>query len=287
MSSPPRVSIIIVSWNGRDLLARCLASLAHHVRTPYECIVVDNSSTDGTPDFIAKRFPTVRLIRNTTNRGFSAANNQGAGLATGQVLFFLNADTEAINDPLPALLVELEREATIGAVGPRLLNSDRSAQYSVRRFPRWSDQVVTLLKLRHVLRQTRVMSRYRNDSVHQATAAIAVDEVMGAAVMLRRRTFKELGGWDEGYWIWFEDVDLCQRLNRLHKKVLYAPTAQIIHHGGSSFGRVLNLKKQLWFMASLWRYARKYWSPVAAFSLWPIFFMSYLLTIVQTAIKPR
>ncbi len=287
MSSPPRVSIIIVSWNGRDLLARCLASLANHVQMPHEVIVVDNGSSDGTPDFVAKNFTTVRLIRNTANRGFSVANNQGAAAATGDFLLFLNADTEFIDDPLPTLIAVLEKDNAVGAVGPRLLNLDRSIQDSVRRFPRWGDQALTLLKLRWFLRHSAVMRRYRPAEFNQVERPVAVDEVMGAAIMLRRQTFVELGGWDDGYWIWFEDVDLCQRLHRRHQRVVYVPAAQIVHVGGSSFRQVVSLKKHLWFMASLWRYAKKYWSPLAALSLWPIMIISYFLTMLQTVIKPR
>lgn len=287
MSSAPRVSIIIVSWNGRDLVERCLASLAAHVRTSHEVIVVDNNSTDGTPDLVAKKFPEVRLIRNSSNRGFSAANNQAVAIASGEILFFLNSDTEVSDDPLPGLLDELTSSSEIGAVGPRLLNPDQSIQDSVRHFPKWGDQVLTLLKLRHFLRDTSVMRQYRNELSQTAKESTSVDEVMGAAIMIRRSTFITLGGWDEQYWIWFEDVDLCQRLHRLNLRVQYLPTVNIIHYGGSSFGRVLSLKKQLWFMRSLYRYARKFWSPVASLSLWIFFPVSYTLTVVQTIIKPR
>lgn len=281
------MSVIIVSWNGRDLVERCLTSFVNYVRTPHELIVVDNNSTDGTPAMISEKFPSVKLIRNSTNRGFSAANNQGAAEATAPVLFFLNSDTELLDDPLPILLTEVVSDENIGAVGPRLLNTDQSIQDSVRRFPSWSDQVMTLLKLRYLLRSTPTMKRYRDRTSQTALVPTTVDEVMGAAVLMRQTTFTRIGGWDEGYWIWFEDVDLCQRLRRANVSVRYVPAAQLIHHGGSSFGRVLSLKKQLWFMKSLFRYARKFWSPVSAYSLWIFFPVSYFLTGLQTLIKPR
>lgn len=287
MSDLPRVSIIIVSWNGRELLERCLTSIAAHVTTPHEVIVVDNASTDGTPEMVKKQFSTVTLIRNTSNRGFSVANNQGWSRARGTYVLFVNSDTEFTQDPCNHLLSNFDDHSHVGAVAPRLLNTDGSIQASIRHWPRWGDQVITLLKMRHLLRWTPTMQRYYDQRYQSATEPIVVDEIMGAAILMSRETLLEIGGWDEGYWIWFEDVDLCQRLYRANLKVLYDPRITIIHQGGSSFNRVLSLKKHLWFMKSLWRYTRKYWPPVQAWSLWPFFGLSYLLTTAQTAMKPR
>ncbi len=287
MSNVPRVSIIIVNWNGRELLERCLASITARVSTPHEVIVVDNGSSDGTPAMVIEKFPAVKLIHNSTNRGFSAANNQGWTQAVSQAVFFLNADTELTVDPFPVLLENFERNDRIGAVAPRLLNPDGSFQASIRHWPRWSDQVITLLKLRHLLRRTPVMQRYYDQRYATASEPIDVDEIMGAAILARRETLVELGGWDEGYWIWFDDVDFCQRLHRAGWLVAYDPRTSLIHIGGSSFSQFLSLTKHVWFIKSLARYARKYWSPLAALSLWPFFVVSYLLTVLQTAIKPR
>lgn len=287
MSSQPRVSIIIVSWNGRELLERCLRSLARHVTTAHEVIVVDNFSIDGTVASITKNFPLVKLIANQSNRGFSAANNQGLAIATGEVVCFLNADTEVQSDPFPLLITELTTSPRCGAVAPRLLNTDGSIQSSTRRFPRWPDQVITVLKLRHLFRRSSVMRRYRDGRAETANEPLSVDEAMGAALLLSRPALADVVGWDEGYWIWFEDVDMCQRLHRAGWDVRYVPAATVLHHGGTSFQQVVSLRKQWWFLRSLWRYTRQYWSPIAAGSLALLYPISYALTVIQSLLKPR
>ncbi len=287
MSSGPLVSVVIVSWNSRQLLQRCLASFRHWVQLPHEIIVVDNASTDQTPTMVEAEFPDVQLIVNRTNRGFAAANNQGFAIAAGQFIVCLNPDTELTEDLLTPLVDYAQTHPTVAFIGPEILNSDGSHQMSVRNFPGWGDQVITLLKLRHLLRQTPVMRRYLADPGAGQQTPIMVDQIMGACMLFPRWVLETLGDFDEGYWIWFEEVDWCQRAHRAGYGVVYLPTAHLVHWGGASFSQVLSLRKHVWLLRSLARYAKKYWSPLARWSLIALMPISYGLTIVQSLGKPR
>lgn len=285
--SEPWLSVVIVSWNGRDLLAACLASLRTWLTYPHEIILVDNASSDGTPEMVARDFPNVRCIRNATNRGFAAANNQGLAASHGRFVACLNPDTELRQEPFRKMIDYLEAHPQVAFLGPHLLNPDGTHQPSVRNFPTWADQAITLLKLRKLLARKSVMRRYASDPAAGATQPTPVDQVMGACMVFPRSVIETIGDLDEGYWIWFEEVDWCQRARRAGFEVMYFPGAQVVHHGGTSFGQVLSLRKQWWWLRSLSRYIGKYWPAPAAWSLRLLMPLSYALTLLQTVFKPR
>jgi GT2 family glycosyltransferase len=286
MSEQPDVTFVIVSWNVRELLRRCLKSIADQTKLGYEIIVIDNNSRDGSPEMVAAEFKAVKLIRNRENLGFARANNQGLEMAAGKFVFFLNCDTELIEDAATELVVAAS-EKSVGIVGPEILYSDYTHQQSVRRFPGFSDQLIVLLKLRHILGWTTTMKSYLADPGAAQREPLAVDQVMGAAIMMRTELARELGGFDPGYPNWFEEVDLCQRVKRTGYRVVYWPLTKVIHHGGSSFGQVLSIKKHRWILTGLRRYTKKFWPAWQARILWPFTGLSYLLTIAQTIVKPR
>lgn len=283
----PEISIVIVGWNVRDLLIGCLRSIERFVQTPHEVIVVDNHSHDESVAAVRQHFPRVQQIVNHENFGFARANNQGWQKARGRYICFLNPDTELINDPFPAILQHLRAHPEIGCLGPELLNHDRTHQPSVRRFPGWADQALVLLKLRHLSSLIPPLRAYHQEPTLTAQTPVAVDQVMGAAMIMPRSVLEEGGMFDEGYWIWFEEVDLCQRLHRKGLQVVYFPLAQIVHYGGQSFQQHLSLAKHVWFLKSLGRYAGKHWPWPARLLIYALMPISYLLTVVQTFVKPR
>lgn len=283
----PVISIIIVSWNVLALLEKCLASIGRYVDYPHQVIVVDNASTDGTVGALRQKWPNIEVVAQQKNLGFARANNAGRQRARGHYIAFLNPDTELVSEPWRLMIEYIQQHPKTGAIGPEILNPDHRHQQSVRNFPRWSDQVLTLLKLRHLLKNSRIMRRYLADPGAGRKKPMAVDQIMGAAMLFPKKILDHLGGFDEDYWIWFEEVDLCRRVHDAGYEVLYFPNSQIIHHGDKSFNQVLSIHKQVWFMRSLRRYARKHWSPAAAWSLWPLMVLSYLLTIIQMIFKPR
>jgi GT2 family glycosyltransferase len=223
----------VVNWNCRALLRRCLRSL--HPRrqgVPLEVIVVDNGSTDGSPEMVERCFRRVRLVRNDTSEGFARANNQAARLARGRYLFFLNNDAELPPGTLRRLVRYARAHPEVGVVGPCLRQPSGRAQVSCRQRP----SVAALLHRTAILRWTGLFrGAYRRYRFRLAdrTAVQPVEVMMGAALLVPRRVFRECGAWDEGYTFGGEDIDLCTRIGRRYA-VVYHPGIAVIHHGRAS-----------------------------------------------------
>jgi len=225
----PVVSVCIANWNCRDHLRACLATLTSRRQgVRLEVIVVDNASTDGAADLVAAEFPRVRLVRNAANVGFSRANNQAAALARGRFLLFLNNDTEVPPGTLGRLVAFARAHPEASVVGPRLVEADGAVQTSWRARP----TVAALLHRTILFRWTNLFrAAYREYRGREAEPdARQVEVLMGAALLTRRRLFRRLGGWDEGYTFGGEDIDLCARAGE-HGAILYHPAATITHHG--------------------------------------------------------
>ena len=227
------LSIVIVNWNVCDLLTLCLRSLGgSSLEGELEVIVVDNGSTDGSIDLVRSQFPDVRLIANTENQGFPAANNQGIEVSSGRYVLLLNPDTEVVGDALSTMVAFADRHQEIGMVGPQLLNSDGSVQSSRRRFPTLATAFFESTWLQPVAPR-RVLERYYvldqpDDQVQD------VDWIYGAAMMARREAIQRVGLMDESYFMYSEEMDWCRRFREAGWRVVYLPAAQVIHYGGKS-----------------------------------------------------
>jgi N-acetylglucosaminyl-diphospho-decaprenol L-rhamnosyltransferase len=227
------VSVCIANWNGQEVLARCLESLLRQPQgVRLEVVVVDNGSTDGATELVARRFPEVVLIANVVNRGFARANNQAAARARGRYLFFLNNDTEVPAGTLGRLLAYAEAHPEVGMIGPRLRGPDGRVQVSYRPRP----SLRALLHPHALLRWTGLFrSPYRHyrrgqfDPDHPRH----VETLMGAALFLPRRIFLQCGPWDEDFTFGGEDLHLSACVAR-HHPLLYWPEAEVVHHGGVS-----------------------------------------------------
>ena len=232
-TSAPEVSICIVNWNCRAMLRACLRALDPELQqVPLEIIVVDNGSTDGAADMIARQFPHVTLVRNRENRGFARANNQAVHLATGHYLFFLNNDTVVPPGALRLLLEYSRAHPGLGAIGPRLLDERGTPQTSFRTKPTVGALLHRLTWLRWTGLFRRAYQRYRHrDGDFETTRR--VDVLMGAAILVRRSLFSEVGPWDESYTFGGEDIDLCTRISR-RGPVVYYPEVSITHYGRAS-----------------------------------------------------
>jgi N-acetylglucosaminyl-diphospho-decaprenol L-rhamnosyltransferase len=233
-AAPPRVTAVIVSYNTRDELRGCLASLRAHAGMPVLVIVVDNASADASADTIAQEFPEARLIRNRENVGFSRANNQGLREAATPYVLVLNSDAELTAGALPALVAELDARPRLGAVGPRTLGADGTVQIS------FGPALTPLAEWRQRRLVLGVKAR-RPRALRKAVALAAVerepDWVSGSCLLARREALDAVGGFDEGFFLYEEDVDLCLRLRRAGWSVLYTPAAEVIHHLGRSMQR--------------------------------------------------
>ena len=227
------LSVCIVNWNCRDVLRDCLRSLQHQsLGLRYEVIVVDNASSDGAADMVAREFPHVTLVRNTANYGFARANNQAARLARGKHLFFLNNDTLVPPGVLHQLADFLEAHPEVVMVGPGLRDQRGKLQISHRRRP---SPTIFLHRTRlfHIFGVGREAYRqYRRQDLADR-AAQDVDILMGAAVAMPRHAFLRLGGWDEAFTFGGEDMDLCHRAAQVGR-IVYWPEVEVTHLGSVS-----------------------------------------------------
>lgn len=277
------LSVIVVSWNVRDLLRRCLASLAgSRDKLAMQVIVVDSASADGSAEMVAADFPWVDLIASPENVGFPAGNNLGLPMARGRFIFLLNPDTEVVGDALSTLVAFLEANHDVGAAGPQLLNPDGSVQSSRRRFPTLATAFFESTWLQP-LAPRRLLSRYYAlDLPDDATAD--VDWLTGAALMTRQEVVEQVGGLDEGYFMYSEELDWCHRIRDAGWRVVYLPAAQIVHHVGKSSEQAVTAR-HINFQRAKLRYYRKYHGNGAATLLRLFLLASYLVQIAVEGAK--
>lgn len=286
------LSIIIVNWNVKELLKKCLVSIFEKtVNISFEAIVVDNNSIDGSQEMLKDLVinqPNLKLIFNDFNAGFARANNQGAKIANGRYLLFMNPDMEFIENSVEKLVKFMDENKTIGACAATLLYPDGKIQNNIKRDPTFWSQFFILLKSHHFLKRLPTIKNYlAKDFDYEKIQA--AEQIMGAFVFIRRDLFKKIGGWDETFWLWWEDVDLCKRIRKANEKIFYTPITKIIHYEGKSFVQQLNLEKQKRFNRGMFLYFKKHHSKLSYLGLLlfqPIsLFLAYLSQILK--VKPR
>ncbi len=261
------VSIVILNWKVKDLLRRCLASVYAHTKgVQFEVLVVDNDSADGSVEMIAREFPQATLIVNNRNIGFAAGNNPAIARAQGSFILLLNPDTELQEDAITKMVTWMRKNPHAAIMGPRLQNTDGTLQESVRAFPTIVSQALIMLKLHHVFPKVSALKKYFAKDFDYRKSEI-VDQVMGAAFMIRRSVLEQIGLLDERFFIWFEEVDYCKRAKDAGLEVWYVPCASVTHHGGESFGQVFGPKKQQMFNDSLRKYFLKHFGVLAWLAL--------------------
>lgn len=253
------LSFIIVSWNVSALLRRAIESmLADAVGLSFEIIVVDNASTDGTADMLRAAFPPVRLIANTENVGFTRANNQALAVAQGRFLFLLNPDAELERGAVRALRSFMDAPANgrVGIAGPQLVYPDHRLQSSRRRFPTLATALLESTPLQQWFPRNRVLDRYYvRDTSDQA--AQDVDWLVGAALFVRRAVYDAIGGFDERFFMYSEELDWCQRAHAAGWRVVYVPQARVVHYEARSSEQVV-ARRDIYFHSSKVRYFKKY-----------------------------
>jgi N-acetylglucosaminyl-diphospho-decaprenol L-rhamnosyltransferase len=256
------ISVVIVTWNSAAHIARCLASLPAQ---DVEIVVIDNASSDGTAAEV-RRFPRVKLIASTTNLGFAAACNLGAKQSGGEILLFLNADTQLQSSLVPFEELFRKRSSCVAA-GAKLIDTEGRPQagFLVRSFPTTTSLLFEILLINRLLPNNPVNLRYRCWAF-DADEPAEVDQPAGAALAVRRKAFNEVGGFDERFYpLWFEDVDLCLRLKRAGGVIRYEPEVVFTHQGGHSLQALDYSDKQVYWYRNLIYYVRKnlgWWASV-------------------------
>lgn len=245
------ISILIVNYNTKDFLFQCLDSIYQNLtHYSFEIIVIDNNSSDGSPDPIRKEFPQVILIENKANVGFAKANNQGIAISKGRYFLLLNPDTEVLLHSIDLIVEFMDKDSRAGVVGPKLLNTNRTIQESHHRFPSPNQEFMENTFLDNLLYPFIKWRRSKSSLVYNG--AFEVDWVTGACLAIRREVVDDVGMFDDNFFLYYEEVDFCYRVKQMGWKVFFLLSAKIIHYGGQSTKRDLSL--------SLWEaYKSKYY----------------------------
>lgn len=234
MSSKVDVSICIVNWNAKEYLDRCLRSIQETVPPiRFETIVVDNASGDGSQESVKKNHPDVILIENTENLGFAAANNQALEKAKGETVFLLNPDSELLPGCLEKLRKALKKYPAAAVVAPKLLNTDKSLQRSVRRFPTYKTVLYRYTFLKKLGIFAKDEARNKMDDF-EFDRELPVEQPAGAALLIRKEVLDKVGWMDPAFFLFYEEVDLCRRIKQRGHEILFIPGARMIHHQGKS-----------------------------------------------------
>lgn len=229
------ISVIIVSYNVKEFLHQCILSLKKALENyDYEIIVVDNDSVDGSNEIVRYKFPEIILIENDSNRGFAAACNQGLDTAKGEFLLLLNPDTMIQEDTVSTMVNFFKTYSDVGAAGCKILNADGTLQLACRRsFPIPKVAIPKLIGLSKLFPKNRFFGKY-NLTYVDPDELIDVDAVSGSFLMFRREVWEQVGGLDEEFFMYGEDIDYCYRIKEAGWKIYYVPFTKIIHYKGES-----------------------------------------------------
>lgn len=234
------LDVILVSWNTRNHLRRCLLSLraAAAVLSPdrLDVIVIDNASVDGSAAMVGAEFPEARLVANPTNLNYASASNQALELTQGEIVLLLNPDTEVSSAAVGQLLSLLKERPRAAAVAPALVHPDGRVQRSVRGFPTPLALLGELTGLARLVPRSPLGAYWPRDLPEDQPAP--VEQPMASCLLCRMAALKELGGFDERFPLFFNDVDLCYRLKQASWEIWYEPRARVLHHGGASTRQV-------------------------------------------------
>lgn len=245
--SKPKVSVIIVNYNGKHFLAECIESINRHIPVAHETIIVDNASSDGSCEFIKEHFPAVKLICSEDNNGFAKGNNMGAKIAEGEYLLLLNNDAFLRDDVSPGLKL-LEQE-DIGIVGAKMYGREGEYRYSCGYFPSPSKMFILSS------RQKRDGPFLHGDFTDSDRPYYQVDWIEGSLLLVTARLWNELEGLDEDYFMYGEDVDFARRARLKGHKTVYCPSVSYTHIGGYNDSRMSLLAK------GFRRHMKKFLSP--------------------------
>ena len=232
------IDVVIVSWNTREELLACLASLAASPLPRLHVVVVDNASSDGSADAVAAAFPDVELLRRPHNDGFAVAANAGVRAGRARAALFLNPDTVVPPGTLATLVDHLDALPHHAAVAPRLRGADGALQHSVHRFPSLGISLLLALGLQH-LAPRALRARWLLEGSWHGDTDRDVDWAVFAAILVRRQVLDEVGPLDEGRHLYAEDLEWCLRATRAGHPVRFTPHAEVIHLGERSAVRAL------------------------------------------------
>ncbi len=269
----PEASVVIVSFNTRDILRSCLEALYRAIgEHPIEVVVVDNASRDGSADMVAAEFPAVQLVRSGINLGFAAGNNAAFGHARGRYVILLNPDTLVDREALDRAIAGMDAAADVGLAGGRLLNRRGEDEPAGRLFPSLLNDFLALSGLAARFPKSRLFGRF-DRTWAPPTEPADVDWVPGAFTIIRREVLDRIGIFDERFFLYYEEVDLCRRVKAAGWRVCYWPDIVVRHWGGESSKTLTGeefsesgSQLTLWRMRSALLYYRKHHGAIGAWA---------------------
>lgn len=228
------VSIIIVNWNTRDYLQRCLNSILQYTEgIDFEVIAVDNASSDSSARMVEEKFPLIKLIKNKENVGFAKATNQAIRESSGRYILLLNPDTEVLESPFRVMIEFMDKNPEVGICGSRILNPDGTPQSSCARFPSVFTAFIHMTKLNNLYPDNRITRRFRMIDI-DSNCVSEVDSISGVCLMASRKMMEEVGFLDESFFMYCEDLDWCYRARKKEWKIYYLPKGKIVHYRSKS-----------------------------------------------------
>ncbi len=267
------ISIVIVSYNVKEFVHNCLTSVFEFFDKTIikEVIVVDNNSADKTVEHIEKEFPQVIIVKNLTNKGFPGANNQAFKLCKGEYILMLNPDAELIDNSINKLFYFLRNNPHISIIGPKVLNTDRSFQQSIWRFP----------KIKYIFADSFYLKFLNKDKYYKdknLSQTFDVDSVSGSVLMFKRDLINDIGMLDENLF-WIEDVDFCFKARQKNLRVVYYPETAIVHHLGKSVRKNYNVAYYNKIFNYI-KYYKKHHSVFQYFIVWVISFFQVIYKLI-------
>ena len=282
-AGPARVSVVIVVWNAKKYVLECLDSLREHCGEACpEIIVVDNASTDGTPELVAQLYPEVKLIRNSENLGFAKANNIGIAQTSGEYVCLVNSDVKFLDNCISPMVEYLSKNPAVAVVGPKMLAPDGRVWRSTMRFPTLWNHFSRALGLDVAFKRSRWFGGLlMADFDHRTTTPVEV--LNGWFVVVRRRAMERVGLLDPQFFMYGEDVDWCYRFHQAGEGVVFFAEAGAIHYGGASSSHA-PLRFYLELYRATWQYWRKHHGTLAQLGFLAAFSVHHAIRLLGAAV---
>jgi N-acetylglucosaminyl-diphospho-decaprenol L-rhamnosyltransferase len=281
----PDLAVVVVNYNTGHYLARCVGSALESAGDArLEVVVIDNASVDGSAEHAAAEHPDIQLVRNDRNRGFAAAANQGIRATTAPFVLLLNPDAEVLSGTLGGFVKVARDHARAGAIGPLVRDPDGGIYPSARKVPTLGEA------LGHAFLGPFVPNRFSRSytmAEWDRRTERSVEWVSGSCVLLRREALDRVGLFDEGYFMYVEDVDLCTRLRRAGWEIRFSPELEVLHIGGVSTGGYRSRRMTLEHSRSIYRYFVKFGSPGLGAALRPLVRLALRLRAELVLLRAR
>jgi GT2 family glycosyltransferase len=263
------LSILIVSWNCKRMLADCLDSLRDQLSSyRHEIIVVDNASSDGTSEMIRRNYPDVVFLESGANLGFARGNNLALAVTHGKYIFLINPDVVVVSDCFRSMLQYLEEHREVGMMGPQIVGSDGGIQRSCMREPTLWNQLCRALALDRFATRSRTFAGYlMGDFQHDAIREVEI--LNGCFWLVRREALQQVGPLDDRFWMYGEDLDWCRRFRAAGWKIVFFPEAQTVHYGGGS-SKQASLFCYVQMQRADLQYWRKYHGLLSCWCYWAL-----------------